>query len=187
MNLLPGWLAVEKIDRNDAQHQDCKGCAYQDRSAAASGRTRPREQAPRFLFEFPRLLLVLNYNGGFGVPREHDVRCIVALDYIRREPVTAAWNGNDVPALVWAFAERFPYGGYMQGQVGLFPLAVGPQDGHQLVLFKYFAVMLDQCEQRVESLGREGHNLVLAQQHPRSRINQEGAKPVTLTGGLAHS
>src|ERR1041384_2759000 len=144
MYLLTGALAadISKIERNYSKHRNHKSEADEN-DFATNGRRHSR-QAHWLRFGWLAPLQILNNESGFPVPCRHDGRWLVfSFRYIRGKTVTPSRNGDDVAALVRAFAQSFPQSRDIQRQVCLLHFAIRPEHFHQLVFFKHLAVMLN--------------------------------------------
>src|SRR5215472_15535252 len=78
--------------------------------------------------------------------------------HLRRTCSPGLVSYDELP-LVRAFAEGFPYCRDVICEIAFLNFAVGPEHVHQLILFKHLALMLDQDEQRIESLRCQRHDL----------------------------
>ena len=84
------------------------------------------------------------------------------LAHIGREAIAALRYGFDVLRL---FAERLAQREDILRQRRFFNEGIRPHGLQQFFFFEYVAVVLNQDDERVESLWRQRHRLFIAQQH----------------------
>ena len=94
------------------------------------------------------------------------------------ESISVAGNRDDVVVLIGTLTERSPQRRHLTDEVVLLHGRVGPHQVQQLILADDVVSMLEQHDEHVEGLGRDGHETVVAPQAALDGIDDERTEGV---------